>query len=278
MKTIGRYEISQELGQGGMATVFLAHDPYVKRQVAVKVLSYGLAADALHQEYFQREAEAIAALESPTIVPVFDFGWHGTQPYIVMRYMAGGSLAEKLHEMQLSLTELAQIIERVAAGLDAAHKQNIVHRDVKPSNILFDAAGAAYLSDFGLAKFLARMIDEDGEEGLLVGTPAYMSPEQVRGGAIDGRSDVYALGIVLYQALTNRVPYQGRSSLATARAHLTEQPPDITLIRPDLRSAWREIINQALAKDPATRYATAGELALDVREAVTGRWYLRKIF
>ncbi len=277
MNTIGRYEIIQELGQGGMATVFLAHDPYMRRQVALKVLSYSLAADDLHQEYFQREAEAIAALEAPTIAPIFDFGWYGAQPYFVMRYMAGGSLEDKLRAGPLALPELAHIIERVAAGLDVAHKRGIVHRDVKPSNILFDADGEAYLADFGLAKFLERTVEEDGESGLLVGTPEYMSPEQVRAEAIDGRSDVYALGVVLYYALARCLPYQAHSSLTTARAHLTEPVPDISLVRPDLRPVWREIISQALAKDPATRYATAGELATEIREAASGRWYLRKL-
>jgi serine/threonine protein kinase len=275
MDTIGRYEVEDELGQGGMAVVFLARDPYMQRQVAVKVLSYQLSTDDLFQEYFQREAEAIAALEHPCIVPVFDFGWHGDQPYIVMRYMAGGSLKDRLGEGRIPLSELARVVDRVAAGLDAAHEQGIIHRDVKPSNVLFDASGEAHLTDFGLAKFLERSAEE--KEDIFAGTPEYMSPEQVCSGDIDGRSDVYGLGALLYHALAESPPYKADSPTLTATAHVTEPVPDILAVRTDLRSAWGEIISKAMAKDPCDRYGTAGELALEVREVASGRWYLRKL-
>jgi serine/threonine protein kinase len=272
--TIGRYEIANELGQGGMAGVFLARDPYMHRQVAIKVLSYQLTADEMVRDYFQREAEAIAALEHPCIVPVFDFGWHGQQPYIVMRYMAGGSLEDRLQQAELPLRELDEVISRVADGLDAAHKRGIIHRDVKPSNILYDSEGLPHLSDFGLAKFL----DRPTEEGvMLIGTPEYMSPEQVRDESLDGRSDVYALGVVLYQALGGQVPFAAQSSMQTARAHLVEPVPQILTIRPDLNAAWGEIISKAMAKAPGDRYTSAGELAAEVSDVAAGRWYFRKI-
>jgi serine/threonine protein kinase len=275
MTTIGRYEIEEELGQGGMAVVYLAYDPYVKRQVAVKVLAYQLTTDEVFQEYFQREAEAIAALEHACIVPVFDFGWYGSQPYIVMRYMAGGSLEDRLQASQISLAEVADIVSRVAAGLDAAHARDIVHRDVKPSNVLFDNEGKAYLSDFGLAQFLER-VGEEGE-GWLVGTPEYMSPEQVRGEALDGRSDVYGLGATLYRVLADETPYEGDTTTMKLQAHIDAPIPDVIQLRPDLPKAWGEIIRKAMAKAPVDRYPTAGTLAKEVREVASGRWYLRKL-
>lgn len=272
---IGRYEVEDELGHGGMATVYLARDPYMKRQVAIKVLSYKLTSDALFQEHFQREAEMIAALEHPCIVPIFDFGRHRDQPYIVMRYMAGGSLQDRLARERLGLHQLSRIFGRVAEGLDAAHTQGIIHRDVKPHNILFDASDEAFLSDFGIAKSLHRSTGMTGT--LFIGTPAYMSPEQVRNDKLDGRSDVYALGVVLYRALAGQLPYEKGTAMATAVAHITDPVPNILDIRPDLPSTWEEIISKALAKAPADRYATAGDLARDVREVASGRWYLRKL-
>jgi serine/threonine protein kinase len=272
---IGRYEVEDELGTGGMAVVYLARDPYMQRQVAIKVLAYQLTSDALYQEYFQREAEVIAALEHPCIVPVFDFGRHGNQPYIVMRYMAGGSLQDRLNKGELKARDMAHIVERVAEGLDAAHARGIIHRDVKPANILFDVSGEAFLSDFGLAKSLNRSSGMTG--ALFVGTPEYMSPEQVRNERLDGRSDVYALGVTLYYALAGRLPYHDDSPLATAVLHVTQAVPKILAVKPELLPAWEEIIGKAMAKGPAERYATAGELAREVREAASGRWYLRKL-
>jgi serine/threonine protein kinase len=272
---IGRYEVEGELGAGGMAVVYLARDPYMQRQVAVKVLAYQFTSDALYQAYFQREAEVIAALEHPCIVPVFDFGRHGNQPYIVMRYMAGGSLQDRLDKGELKARDMAHILGRVAEGLDAAHARGIVHRDVKPSNILFDASGEAFLSDFGLAKSLNCSSGMTG--AWLVGTPEYMSPEQVRNERLDGRSDVYALGVTLYYTLANQLPYSDDSPLAAAVMHVTRPGPKILAVKPDLSPTWEDIIGKAMAKAPADRYATAGDLARDVREAASGRWYLRKL-
>jgi serine/threonine protein kinase len=272
---IGRYEVEDELGTGGMAVVYRARDPYMQRQVAIKVLAYQLTSDTLYQEYFQREAEVIAALEHPCIVPVFDFGRHGNQPYIVMRYMAGGSLQDRLDGGGLKARDMAHIVERVAEGLDAAHARDIIHRDVKPANILFDTSGETFLSDFGLAKSLNRSTGMTG--ALFVGTPEYMSPEQVRNERLDGRSDIYALGVTLFYALTGRLPYRDDSPLATAVLHVTQPVPSILAVKPDLLPTWEDIIAKAMAKVPAERYATAGDLARDVREAASGRWYLRKL-
>lgn len=272
---IGRYEIEGELGHGGMASVYVARDPFVNRRVAIKVLSHKLVSDTLFHEHFQREAEVIASLEHDCIVPIFDFGWHGNQPYIVMRHMTGGTFQDRIDGEKLRLSDLARIISRVAEGLDAAHKNDIIHRDVKPSNILFDDSNKAFLSDFGLAKILHQSTGTTG--AFLIGTPAYMSPEQIQNYPLDGRSDVYGLGVLLFKALTKRLPFENESPMAMAVAHVAEEIPELGKLRPDLNSSWGEIIQKALAKEPDERYTTAGDLAQDISEVASGRWYLRKI-
>lgn len=274
MEKIGRYEIDRELGRGGMAEVFLAFDPYTKRQVAIKVLLNFLNEDERVQTYFRREAQVIAALEHPCIVPIFDFGFHEGNPFFVMRYMAGGSLREQMDEKELRPTQIARIFERVASGLDAAHEKGIIHRDVKPANIMFDQEGVAYLSDFGIAKL--RQGDEE-TANLVVGTPVYMSPEQIQGGHLDGRCDVYALGVVLFQILAGKPPFQGETPTRTALAHLTEPVPHLSELREDLPEQWDNILQKALAKQTEARYPTAGALARDVKEMASGRWFLRKL-
>ncbi len=271
---IGRYEFEKELTQGGMGLILLARDPYVQRQVVIKVLMYKQSLDEVYREFFQREAELIASLEHPCIVPVYDFGWHGEQPYIVMRYMSGGTLEDRLEKGEMKLSEIAHIFNRVSEALDAAHLKNIIHRDVKPSNILFDSSGEAFLSDFGIAKS-QTIKDEDG--AWIVGTPAYMSPEQVQGSKVDGRSDVYALGVVLYRLLTGQLPFMNDSVTALINAHVELPVPDIREIKSNLPSVWQEVVSKAMAKDPQDRYSTAGDFARDVKEVVSGKWYLRKL-
>ena len=272
--TIGRYELERKLAQGSMGAVYLARDPYMKRPVAIKVLAYDLTEDDLCLDFFQREAEAIAALEFPAIVPIYDVGQHGSQPFLVMQYMPGGSLEEKL-AAGMRPRPLAQVFKRIAAALDAAHAQNIIHCDVKPANILFDAANKAYLADFGLAKFL------DQNTGLtstmLMGTPEFMSPEQVRGERPLAQSDIYALGITLFYGLTGAYPYDKGNEMATAAAHVKEPVPNIHQFAPDLPAFWQDILQKALAKAPLDRYKTAVALAEDVLAGVNGRWHLNKL-
>ena len=272
--TIGRYEIESELTTGGMGVIILAKDPYIQRQVAIKVLMYSRTLEDVYREFFQNEAEIIAALEHPCIVPIYDFGWHGQQPYIVMRYMAGGSLQDRINTGEVKMTEMGHILKRVSDALDAAHAKGIIHRDIKPSNILFDASGEAFLSDFGIATSKSFK-DDDGE--WLVGTPAYMSPEQVQGKLVDGRSDVYALGVTLYRLLAGQLPFSGSSTTALINAHVELPVPDIRAIKGNLPAVWQEVVAKAMAKDPKDRYATAGELARDVNEVVSGKWFLRKL-
>ena len=257
-----------------MGVIILAKDPYIQRQVVVKVLMYSRTLDEVYRDFFQREAEVIAALEHPCIVPIYDFGWHGQQPYIVMRYMSGGSLQDRLNKGEIKLSEMAHILKRVAEALDAAHAKNIIHRDIKPSNILFDSTGEAFLSDFGIATSQA-ITDDDGE--WLVGTPAYMSPEQARGTKVDGRSDVYALGVTLYRLLTGQLPFSSDSETSLINAHVDRPIPDVRNVKANIPSVWQEVISRAMAKDPHDRYASAGDFARDVNEVVSGKWYLRKL-
>ncbi len=271
---IGRYEIEKELAQGGMGIIFLARDPYIQRQVVIKVLMYSRTLDEVYRDFFQQEAELIAALEHPCIVPIYDFGWYGEQPYIVMRHMAGGSLADRLKTEELRQTEIAHVFKRIAEALDAAHARKIIHRDVKPSNFLFDSTGEIFLSDFGIAKS-AAIIDDDGT--WMVGTPAYMSPEQVLGNPMDGRADIYALGIVLYRLLSGQLPFSNDSVTALINAHVDMPIPDIRSVKSKIPAVWQEVVGKAMAKDPDDRYTTASDFARDVAEVVSGKWYLRKL-
>ncbi len=271
---IGRYEVEKELAQGGMGLIFLAKDPYIQRQVVVKVLMYNHTTDDVYREFFQQEAEVIAALEHPCIVPIYDFGWHGMQPYIVMRYMAGGSLEDKMKKEEIKQTEIAHSFKRIAEALDAAHARKIIHRDVKPSNFLFDSTGELFLSDFGIAKS-KPFTDDEGE--WLVGTPAYMSPEQIQGKHTDGRADIYSLGIVLYRLLTGQLPFASESTTALINAHVDMPIPDLREVKKNIPTVWQEVVGKAMAKNPDDRYPTASDFARDIQEVVSGRWYLRKL-
>ena len=270
MTTIGRYEIRGELGRGGMATVMRAYDPMFKRDVAVKVLPREFLHDPAFRARFEREAQVVAALEHSAIVPVYDYGENAEtgQPFIVMRLMSGGTLAEKLRGQPMDLNEVARILSRLAPALDFAHARGVVHRDLKPGNILFDGEGNPYISDFGLAKLAESNVNLTGTG--LMGTPAYMSPEQARGEKeIDGRSDLYALGAIVYQMLTGRQPYEAPTPIAVVLKHVNEPPPSLRAVRPDLPVNAEAIIHKAMAKDPTTRYPTAASLSSDLAALTT---------
>ena len=246
-KNIDRYEITRELGRGGMATVYQAFDPRFKREVAVKVLPPEFLHDPKFQARFEREAQTIAALEYPGIVPVYDFGEdvESGQLYIVMRLMTGGSLADRLAQGPLHLAETARIFSQLAPALDKAHTKGIIHRDLKPGNILFDADHNPYISDFGIVK-LAEATSTFTGSGV-IGTPAYMSPEQARGNkSIDGRSDIYALGCILFTLLTGTQPYQADTPMGVVVKHITEPPPRILDSRPDLPPGIDAAIRKAV--------------------------------
>jgi serine/threonine protein kinase len=267
MRTIGRYEIIAELGRGGMATVYHARDPFFHRDVALKILPPELSEDPSFRTRFENEARVIASLEHHAIVPIYDFGEAEGQVYFVMRLMTGKSLVEKIASGPLSLEETLSIVKRVASGLDAAHSRKIVHRDLKPGNILFDQRGESYLADFGLAK--KRGIGGSMTGSAVIGTPAYMSPEQGQGGQeIDGRSDIYSLGVVVYEMLTGRVPFTSENPFGQIIMHLTARVPDILEARPDLPPGVDRVIRTAMAKLNINRYATASELVHDLELAL----------
>lgn len=253
------FDIERELGEGAMATVYLATQRSLQRKVALKVMAAALAADPSFAERFLREGRTLARLSHPNTVTIHDIGNVGSCYYMAMEYLPNGTLKERIQQgldPELGLVYVRQ----VAAALGYAHSQGLVHRDVKPANILFRADGTAVLSDFGIAKSI-----EDNTQftqvGFAVGTPSYMSPEQARGQEIDGRADLYALGVVLYEILTGKLPYNGKDSLSTALAHLTEPLPEL----PIEQGRYQDILRQLLAKDPAERFPTAGALiaALD---------------
>jgi len=258
---IGRYEIKSELGRGGMATVYRGYDPRFEREVAVKVLPPELLhADPQFRLRFEREAKIIAQLEHPSIVPVYDVGEEDDQPYFVMRYMNGGSLSERIKSGLHSIEEATRILEQIAPGLDEAHAKGIVHRDLKPSNILFDRKGVPYISDFGIAKMLQDQA-ANVTGSAIIGTPAYMAPEQASGEAVDGRADIYALGIILFEMLTSKQPYEADTPMGVAIKHITDPVPHILDVKPDLPPEIDELIQKAMAKNKNDRFATAVEMA-----------------
>ena len=265
MQTFGRYEIIRELGRGGMATVYLAHDPRFDRQVALKVLPHQFMHDPRFLERFEQEARTIAALEHFAIVPVYDFGEQDDAPFLVMRYMSGGSLQERIKGQPLLLQETSEILDRLARALDKAHASGIIHRDLKPGNVLFDSDGLPYLADFGIARMA-----EATQTMTVVGTPGYMSPEQAEGKQkLDWRSDIYALGVMLFEMLSGRQPYVAETPTGQMVMHILEPVPDVLAANPDLPPQAQMVIDKAMAKDREERYQTAAALAEAVQQLLT---------
>ena len=265
---IGRYQITSLLGRGGMAVVYLAFDPYMERPVAIKVLLKDRSYDDSLRSRFKRESRMVASLNHPAIVPVYDFGETNEQPYLVMRYMEGGSLRERLRQAPLSLAIVATILNQIAPALDTTHSHNIIHRDLKPSNILFDNDNKAYLADFGLAKFAEGTYTTLTRSDGMVGTPAYMSPEQIRAQAhLDGRTDIYALGVILFEMLAGKLPFMANGRLPVALMHLSDPVPDIITLNPSLPASISQIIARAMAKSREDRFATASDLTAPFVEA-----------
>ncbi len=254
------YRLEALLGRGGMGVVYKAYDPRLKRNVALKLIAPELSDDEGFRERFLAESELAASLDHPNVVPIYDAGEVDGQLYIAMRYVEGGELKTLLEQDgPLKPARAVAICGQIAAALDAAHARGLVHRDVKPSNVLLDENEHVYLADFGLSRRLADP-GAHAEGGLSVGTPAYAAPEQIEGGNVDGRADVYSLGCLLYECLTGQAPFRRDSELAVLWAHMQEEPP----VLPGLE----EVIPTALAKDPDKRYATCSELVAAAQEAL----------
>lgn len=264
----GEFEIGRLLGQGGFAAVFLARDLMLGREVAIKVLDPTLALSGEHSDRFLNEARLVAALEHPHIVPVYKVEQKGGLLYIVMRFIPGTSLAGLLtRDGRVPPARAASLAREVADALDYAHRHKVIHRDIKPDNILLDASGHAVVTDFGIAR--AAQAARLTQEGMVVGTPAYMSPEQASGEEVDGRSDVYALGSVLYEMLAGRPPFGGRTAAQVLAKHLSQKPPDLESAAPDTPAALAGIVETALAKDPQDRFPTAAAMAEALGVAAT---------
>lgn len=272
---LGTCTLQQLIGQGGMGAVYLAQQSRPRRQVAVKVLLPATALKPQHLtaflERFRRETDAAASLEHPNIMPVYEYGERDGLAYLVMPYISGGTLRDVMErEGQIILPKAINYLEQLAAALDFAHSRGVIHRDIKPANILLTQEGRLLLTDFGLVKII-------GDEALAqvrltgagapVGTPDYMSPEQVMGHEVDGRADLYSLGIILFQMLTATTPFQGETPMQIAAQQLHSQPPAPRRFRPDLPASAEQVILKALSKRPSERYATGLELATAFRLA-----------
>ena len=263
----GRYRIDEPIGRGGMSTVYKAFDTTLERAVAVKVMHRDVARDADHYERFRREARAIAKLSSPYVVGVIDAGEDDGQPFIVLEYVPGETLKQRIKGPRpLRVQEAVAYAIEIARGLQAAHDAGIVHRDVKPQNVLLDEEGAARVTDFGIARTLA----DEGltADGRVLGTTDYVSPEQALGHAVTPQSDLYSLGIVLFEMLTGDVPFQGENQVAVAMRHVREDLPDVQTLRPEVSSALAAVLDRATAKDLAVRHQTAHELIADLEDAL----------
>ena len=262
------YEIEAILGRGGMGDVYKAYDPRLKRYIALKLLPPGLAEDTGFRERFLRESELAASLDHPSIVPIYDAGEVGGQLYIAMRYVEGTDLKALIREDgALAPAHAFALLAQLADALDTAHERGLVHRDVKPSNALLDAAGHLYLADFGLTQSTSDR-SELTAAGQIVGTVDYVAPEQIEGEEIDGRADLYSLGCLLYECLTGEVPFPRDTELAVLWAHLYEPPPRPSERNPALSRAVDTVLAKAMAKSPDERHASCAELVEEAREAL----------
>ena len=263
----GRYTLVREIGQGASARVWLAFDTVLERRVAIKMLDGRIGREREHVERFRREARAIARLRHPHIVGVLDSGEHEGIPFMVLEYVEGETLKERIQRVgRLTITEAVAISIEVGRALDAAHTHGIVHRDVKPQNILLDPEAGAKITDFGIA----RSGNEDSLTvgGRVLGTTEYVSPEQALGHEVTGQSDVYSLGIVLYESLTGSVPFSAASHLAVATMHVRNEIPDVQHRRPEVSAALAAVVERATAKPLGRRYARAAELTAELEEVL----------
>jgi serine/threonine protein kinase len=269
LSTLGPYQLLSLLGVGGMAEIYRAHDPRLDREVAIKVLPMDLARQPGFLERFRREARVVAKLDHPNIMPIYDFGEEDGVMYVVMPLIEGGTLRDRIVERGVcTLRETASILYQVAQALHEAHQHGLVHRDVKPANILMAPGERAVLADFGIACALADQREKGlTQTGMGIGTAEYMSPEQACGNPVDHRADVYALGVVLFQALTGRVPFAATDYFTTAYMQIHEPPPPPRSINPNIPPAVEAVMLKALEKDPARRFQSAAAFGVALAEA-----------
>jgi eukaryotic-like serine/threonine-protein kinase len=262
-----RYKLAAKLGSGGMSTVYLARDTTLDRDVAVKVMHREMSEQPDQLERFRQEARAVAKLSHPNVVAVIDAGEDGGYPYIVFEYVEGETLKQRINRVGALDTQeaLAYAIE-IARGLTVAHARKMVHRDIKPQNVLIDAEGRAKLTDFGIS----RQLEQDGmtATGRVLGTTDYVAPEQAMGRGVDQRSDIYSLGVVLYEMLVGQVPFHADSQVGVAMKHVNEELPDVQQRRPEISAATALVVERATTKDPSERYQDVGEMIDDLSTAL----------
>ena len=277
-ENIGPYRLVEQLGQGGMATVFKAYHSALDRYVAIKVLHVALQDDPNFLARFQREARVVARLDHQNIVPIYDYSEYESRPYLVMKYVEGETLKARLIKGKLEDSEIERIVEAVGAALAYAHKQNILHRDVKPSNVLLTEDGQIYLADFGLARMA-----QTGESSLtadrMVGTPQYMSPEQAQAKPdLDARSDIYSFGVMLYEMLVGRVPFNADTPFAVIHDHIYTPLPLPRDVKPDISEQVERVLLKALAKDPDDRFDLVDQMVKAFGNAMRGEYPIQDYF
>lgn len=268
-RRLGKYEITELLGQGGMATVYKGYQPDIDRFVAIKVLPPHPGQNAHFVDRFRLEAKTIAGLQHPHILPMHDYGSDGDILYLVMAYVSGGSLKDRIERGPMSVNETEAIVRQVASAMDYAHRRGVIHRDIKPDNILLDAEGHALLADFGIVKLL----EGDKTTGLtatggVLGTPAYMAPEQSQGMSITEKADIYSLGVIVYEMLTGRQPYQADTPMQVMLKHITDPVPSVLEVRGNLPPALEPVMMRVLSKNPEDRYNTASDFAQEFLRAL----------
>lgn len=266
-ETVGPYKILEQLGQGGMATVYKAYHPALDRHVAIKVMDATLGKERDFIERFKREARVIAKLENPHIVPVYDFDEHNGQPYIVLKFIDGQTLKDRMLGLPLSNSEILKIVIAVGDGLQYAHERGILHRDTKPSNVLMASDGKIYLTDFGLARIVESASSLTGD--MILGTPHYMSPEQaVNAEKLDEGTDIYSFGVMIYEMVVGCLPFNADTAFSVIEDHIYKPPPLPTSIKPDLSGEVEQVILKALAKQSGDRY----HKVLDLVKAFKKAW------
>ncbi|MBI1278328.1 MAG: protein kinase [Anaerolineaceae bacterium] len=267
-KRIGPYEIIEEIGKGGMATVYRAYQPNLDRYVAIKIIHRAIALDTASLERFQREARLLTRLVHPHLLPIYDYNAEHDPPYIVMRYLESGTLKGVIDKGVLPHEEIIHMLRQVAAALDYAHRNNVIHRDIKPSNVMLDQDGNAFLTDFGIARTIEAGQDMT-QSGFALGTPGYMSPEQGMGvDGLNSRADIYSLGVMTFQMLTGKMPYTGETPLSIIFKHISDPIPAINTYDPKLSTEVNAVMARVLAKQPEDRYETAAEFVDDLAKAL----------
>src|SRR3954451_11055289 len=263
----GRYRLEAKLGSGGMSTVYLARDTTLDRQGAGKVMHRAMSEQADQLQRFRQEARAVAKISHPNVVSVIDAGEDGGHPYIVFEYVEGETLKQRIARIgALDVQEAIAYAIEIARGLSIAHGRNLVHRDIKPQNVLIDDEGRAKLTDFGIS----RQLEQDGmtATGRVLGTTDYVAPEQAMGQAVDPRSDIYSLGVVLYEMLVGQVPFHADSQVGVAMKHVNEDLPDVQRRRPEVSAAVALVVERSTAKEQSERYQDVGEMTDDLETAL----------